>query len=175
VIAAAMYNLTNLYGGLNFGWFALQRVFIGIGLPLIFIPITSASYDGIPKDKTDLASALINMARNTGGSIGVSIGQNALAYREQFHQSRLVEHISPTSPAYQEALRNMTAYFQSRGASAADAANQAIAAIGQTVQQQAGLWAYIDVFFILAIMALAIVPLALLLRSTKPGAAAAAA
>jgi hypothetical protein len=37
---------------------------IGVGLPLIFIPIIMASYDGIPPDKTDQASALMNVARN---------------------------------------------------------------------------------------------------------------
>jgi MFS transporter, DHA2 family, multidrug resistance protein len=47
-------------------------MYLGIGLPLILIPIISASYDGIPPDKTDLASTLINAARNTGGSIGIS-------------------------------------------------------------------------------------------------------
>ena len=47
---------------------------LGVGLPLVFMPIIAASYDGIPPDKTDQASALINAARNTGGSIGISIG-----------------------------------------------------------------------------------------------------
>ena len=74
----------------------------GLGLPLIFLPITAASYDGIPPDKTDQASALLNAARNTGGSIGVSLASNVLAHREQFHQSRLVEHVIPSNPAYQE-------------------------------------------------------------------------
>jgi DHA2 family multidrug resistance protein len=166
IIACAMYNLTNLYGDLNFGWFVWQRVYIGIGLPMIFIPITSASYDGIPPDKTDQASALINMARNTGGSIGVSIGQNVLAYREQFHQSRLVEHVVPSSPAYQEQLANLTAFFQTRGSGAVEAARQALGAINQSVAQQAAFQAYIDVFVALGIMALSAIPLALMLRAT---------
>ncbi len=55
----------------------------------------TASYDGIPPDQTDMASALINAARNTGGSIGVSLASNVLAHREQFHQSRLVEQRDP--------------------------------------------------------------------------------
>jgi DHA2 family multidrug resistance protein len=172
IIAAAMYNLTNLYGDLNFGWFVWQRVYIGIGLPMIFISITTASYDGIPANRTDQASALINMARNTGGSIGVAIGQNVLMYREQFHQSRLVEHIVPSNPAYQDQIANLTAFFQTRGAGAVQAANQAFAAVNQSVQTQAAYLAYIDVFVALGFMALAAVPLALLLRSTKAGAGA---
>ncbi len=96
VMVFAMYNLTNLYSGNNFSFFVWSRVYIGIGLPLIFVSITSASYEGIPPDKTDQASALINVGRNLGGSIFVSISQTELAQRQQFHQSRLVEHIAPS-------------------------------------------------------------------------------
>jgi len=166
-IAAGMYSSTSLYAGLNFGWFVWQRVYIGVGLPLIFIAITNASYDGLAKDKTDQASALINVARNTGGSIGVAIAQNVLMYREQFHQSRLIEHIAPSNPAYQRALAQQTQLFENRGVGAVEAAKQAFATINQTVQQQAELWAYIDVFVALGFVALSAVPLALLMRATK--------
>jgi DHA2 family multidrug resistance protein len=54
------------------------RMLFSSGFPLIFIPITAASYDGIPPDKTGQASALINAARNTGGSICISIASNVL-------------------------------------------------------------------------------------------------
>ena len=50
---------------------------LGVGLPLIFIRIMAASYDGIPPDKTDRASAVLNAARNTGGAIGISLVSNA--------------------------------------------------------------------------------------------------
>ena len=81
IIALSMYDLTNVYGDLGFWFFARSRMLLGVGLPLIFIPIMAASYDGIPPDKTDQASALINAARNTGGSIGVSLATNVLAHR----------------------------------------------------------------------------------------------
>ena len=87
IIAASMYGLTDVYGDLDFWFFARSRMFLGVGLPLIFIPIIAASYDGIPPNRIDMASALINAARNTGGSIGVSIASNVLAHREQFHQA----------------------------------------------------------------------------------------
>jgi hypothetical protein len=56
----------------DFWFFAWSRIYLGIGLPLIFIPITTASYEGLPPSKTDQASALINLARNFGGAMGVS-------------------------------------------------------------------------------------------------------
>ncbi len=169
IVAAAMWDLTRLSPDANFGYFVWSRIFVGLGLPLIFIPITTASYDGIPKNKTDQASALINVARNVGGSIGVSIAQNTLAFREQFHQSRLVEHITPSSPAYHQTMEATVAMLRARGLSAPDAEQGAIALIGQTLQQQVGYLAYIDVFHVLMLISLCAVPLALILRNVKPG------
>ena len=60
-----MYQLTSVYGYLDFWIFARSRM-LGLGLPLIFLPIMTAAYDGIPPARTDMASALVNMARNTG-------------------------------------------------------------------------------------------------------------
>lgn len=125
--------------------------------------ITTASYYGIP----DQASALISVARNVGGPIGVSIAQNVLVYREQFHQNRLVEHVVPSNPGYQETLRIVTDYFASAGGGVADAQGRAIAYIGQQVATQSAYWAYIDVFFTLMLISASAVPLALILRKVK--------
>src|ERR1700752_1741737 len=100
---------------------------LGIGLPLIFLSIWARSYNGVPPDKTDQASALINVARNTGGSIGVSLASNVLAHREQFHQGRLAEHTIPSSVPYKDTLQQVTDYFAAHGSSLAEAHQQAIA------------------------------------------------
>ena len=110
-VAISMYQMTNVYGDLGFWFFARTRMVLGIGLPLIFIPIITASYAGIPANRVDMASALINAARNTGGSIGVSLASNVLNHREQFHQSRLIENAIPSSSQYQGTLHQATQYF----------------------------------------------------------------
>src|SRR5262249_13256862 len=111
IIAISMYTLPNVYGDLGFWFMARSRMLFGVGFPLIFVSITAASYDGIPPDKTGQASALINMARNTGGSIGISLVSNVLWRREQFHQSRLVDQAIPSSAQYQDTLHRVTSYF----------------------------------------------------------------
>src|SRR5262245_61505096 len=169
IIALSMYDLTNVYGDLGFWFFARSRMLLGVGLPLVFLSITAASYDGIPAEKTDQASALINAARNTGGSIGVSLASNVLAHREQFHQSRLVESVIPSSIQYQDTLQHMTNYFASAGSSLAQAQQQAIQWIGQQVQTQASFLAYMDVFWVLMLISLVAMPLALALRKVKLG------
>ncbi|WP_431015784.1 DHA2 family efflux MFS transporter permease subunit [Bradyrhizobium pachyrhizi] len=169
VIAASMYSMTNVYGDLGFWFMARSRMLIGVGLPLIFVPIMAASYDGIPAGKTDQASALINAARNTGGSIGVSIVSNVLTHRQQFHQSRLVEQVTPSSPQYQDTLHQVTDFFVAQGNSLAQAHQQAIQWIGQQVQTQASFLSYMDAFWVLMLISLSAIPLALTLRKVKLG------
>ena len=169
VVALSMYDMTRVYGDLDFWFFARSRMLLGVGLPLIFLSITAASYDGIPHEKTDQASALINAARNTGGSIGVSLASNVLAHREQFHQSRLVETLIPSNVQYQDTLHQMTNYFLGQGSSLVNAQQQAFQWIGQQVQTQASFLAYMDVFWVLVLVSLVAVPLALALRKVKLG------
>jgi DHA2 family multidrug resistance protein len=172
IIALSLYALTNVYGDLGFWFFARSRMVFGVGVPLIFVSVTTASYHGIPPDKTDQASALINAARNTGGSIGISIAFNVLAHREQFHQSRLVESVIPSSIQFQDTLHQVTSYFVGQGSSLLQAQQQAIQWIGQQVQMQASFLAYMDAFWVLMLIALSAVPLALALRKVKLGGAA---
>jgi MFS transporter, DHA2 family, multidrug resistance protein len=136
---------------------------------LIFVPIMAASYDGLPAGKTDQASALMTAARNTGGSIGIAIVSNILTHREQFHQSRLVEHAIPSSVPFQNSLAQITNAFVAQGSSLNDAKQQAIAWIGQQIQAQATFLSYVDAFWVLMLISLAAVPLALTLRKVKLG------
>jgi DHA2 family multidrug resistance protein len=169
ICALAMYDMTQLSGDSSFWFFATSRILLGIALPLIFIPMITASYEGLPPGRTDQASALTNAARNIGGSIGISVASNVLADRQQFHQSRLVEHVIPSSVQYQDTLQQVTQYFVQQGSSLLQAQQQALNWIGHQVQTQAAYLAYIDVFWTLALISAAVVPLALILRKVKLG------
>jgi DHA2 family multidrug resistance protein len=172
ICALAMFDMTRINGEVDFRFFAASRMLLSVGLPFVFIPILTASFAGIPHNKTDMASALINVARNTGGSIGISLANNVLAHREQFHQSRLVELANPSTSQYQAALKQVTDYFAAQGSSLAQAQHQAFTWIAQQVQTQSALLAYIDVFWALMLISAAAVPLALTLRKVKLGGSA---
>jgi DHA2 family multidrug resistance protein len=172
LIALSMYDLTNVYGDLDFWFFARSRMLLSVGLPLIFLPIMTASYNGVPPGKTDQASALLNAARNTGGSIGISLASNVLWDREQFHQTRLVSQAIPSSVQYQDTVHQVTNYFVAQGSSLWEAKHQAIQWIGQQLQAQASFLGYMDVFWLLMVISLATVPLALTLRKVKLGGSA---
>src|SRR6201995_3572647 len=164
-----MWHLTGINGDISYGYAAMSRIYLAVGLPLLFLPITTASYDGVAPDKTNQASALINVARNLGGSMGVALVQTVLAQRQQFHQSRLIEHTAPSDIGYQQTIDTMTRFFRAQGSNASDARSQAIAWIGQTVQQQVDLLAYIDVFRALAIVGALVFAVALTLRKLEIG------
>ncbi|MCK1405764.1 DHA2 family efflux MFS transporter permease subunit [Bradyrhizobium sp. 76] len=172
IVAFSMWHLTGLTGDITYGYAAMSRIFLALGLPFLFLPVTTASYDGVPPDKTNQASALINVARNIGGSMGVALAQTILAQRQQFHQSRLIEHAAPSDLGYQQTIETMTRFFQAQGSNASDAAAQAVAWVGRTLQHQVDLLAYIDVFWTLAIIAVLMIPTAAVLRPIKLGAPA---
>jgi MFS transporter, DHA2 family, multidrug resistance protein len=103
-VGLAMLYMTALSGPADFSFYAWARVYQTIGLPFVFIPITSASYSGLPPEKTSEASSLINVARNLGGSIGISVATTIVARSMQVHQNYLVDHLVPSSSAYQSAM-----------------------------------------------------------------------
>jgi DHA2 family multidrug resistance protein len=163
IVALAMWHMTSLVPNADFAYFAWARVWQMIGLPLLFIPINMVAYADLPPEKTNQASALINVARNLGGSVGVSLANTVVAQRAQFHQARLTEHLAPSLLNYQETIRRVTEFFLSQGDSLATAQHQAIGWVGQLVENQSALLAYIDVFWSYAVFAGLMVPLALLL------------
>jgi DHA2 family multidrug resistance protein len=167
LISIGMWHSTTLEQGASFGYFAWMRVLQVAWLPFLFVPITTVAYSELRPESTGQASSLINVARNLGGSIGVSIANTGIAQRSQFHQSRLVESIVPSSVNYQHALERLTEIFVGQGSSQVTAQRQAIGWIGQTISGQSALLSYIDVFWGFSMFALLMVPLALTLKRVQ--------
>jgi MFS transporter, DHA2 family, multidrug resistance protein len=163
-ISLALYHFTALAPEADFWWFAWARVLQMAGIPFLFLVITSYSYVGLPWGKSGQASALINVARNLGGSIGISAVQTLLARGDQFYQARLDANLFPSSIPYTDTFKQASAYFSQHGSSMAQAQHQAIAWIGQTLTNQAALLSYIDVFAYLSLFALILVPASFLLQ-----------
>jgi DHA2 family multidrug resistance protein len=175
-VALSMWYSTSLTPDASFDYFAWVRVYQMIGLPFLFIPINTVAYDGLPPEQTNQGSALMNVARNLGGSIGISLANVELTQRTQFHQSRLVENTIPSSTAFQSTLHRATQYFMQQGASAGDAHNAAIGFISQVITKQATILAYIDVFQLSAIVAAVLIPVVLIMvRRVQLGRSSAAA
>ncbi len=170
--AIALWNLTHISGDLSFWGAAGDRVLQAMGLPFLFIPINTAAYATIPPDKTSEASGQLNLARNLGGSFGISIAQTVLAQRAQFHQARLVSAVSPYDLNTQAWLRALNSTLHT---SAIDPVRGAWGALYQLVLRQAQVLAYIDTFWVMMLITAAVFPLVFFLKNgPKDGAAAVA-
>ena len=156
--------MTHFYLGISFALIMMARMAQAAGLPFLFIPINAVAFRSITPDKTNNASALVNLARNFGGSIGISLTSTMLTRREQFHQSRLTEHLQSMNPAYPDFATQVGASIGS-GANTPDT----LANIYQGVVQQATLLSYLDDFKMLGLIFLGMLPFLLLLKAGKGG------
>ncbi len=170
-LAVGMYYSTaRLDLLISFNFAAVLRVIQALGLGFLFVPITLASYIGLPADKANSASGLVNFMRNIGSSVGTSMVTTLLARRSQFHQAVLAYHTTPSDPAFQNQVAGLSQQLVASGVSPADAQTHAYAQIYQSMLAQAQTLSYIDTFLVLAVGAAIMFVLTFLIRKNDPGA-----
>jgi DHA2 family multidrug resistance protein len=152
----------------------VARVYQAVGMAFLFVPINTAAYAFLPRDKNNAASGLMNLARNIGGSVGISFVTTGLARRAQLHQGQLVEKLSAANPQFRSVLRGMTSVFSGGGfgpgSGGSSALQHAYAMTQANVIRQATMLAYIDNFWVLGIAILCLIPCVFLIKKSKPGA-----
>ncbi|HEY2759797.1 MAG TPA: hypothetical protein VGI75_03620, partial [Pirellulales bacterium] len=162
--AIALFHMSGFTTDVNFAHFVWARVLQAAGIAFLFVPVTTVAYVGLPPGKNNNASALINLSRNLGGSFGISWAQTWLARRMQFHQVRMVEHLTPYDYPYRQALNHIQQNIPG-------SADRRLAALNSAMQQQVGMLSYLDIFYTLAWAALLITPIVFLLRKMPKGVA----
>jgi DHA2 family multidrug resistance protein len=165
----ALFHMTSFDAGIDYSTVAWARIYQSLGLSLLFIPINTAAFAGVPPEKSNNASAIINMMRNIGGSIGIAVVTTFIARRAQYHQSVLAAHVTPYSTQYNELVHTLQQAVLPRHASAADALHQAQALLYAIVQKQASVLSYIDGFWLMGVVLLALVPLVFVFRRAGRG------
>ena len=162
-----MFELSHL--NLNAGYWDIfwPQVLQGVALALLFIPLMALSMASIPKEKMGNATSIFNLTRNIGGSLGIAIMTTFLARRAQFHQARLVENVTAGDLETRELLTGMRTWFFAHGYSALDAQKKAMAALYGLVQRHATMLAFVEAFWVMAVMFGALLPFLLLLRYTR--------
>ena len=144
-------------------------------LAFLFVPINTISYAGVKPEQNNQVSGLMNLMRNIGGSVGISLTGAMITERAQFHQHQLVQNATAYNPQMRTAVAALGQTLAHAGLSTPDAARQAYGRIYLAIQGQAQTLAYIDTFWMLAIAALCMVPLVFLLKRIEPGKAPAGA
>ena len=91
VLSFSLFHMTNFTLGVDFRTVVFARMIQTAGLAFLFVPINTAAYAFLPREKNNAASGLMNLARNIGGSVGISIVTTMLDRRQQYHLNRHVE------------------------------------------------------------------------------------
>ncbi len=164
VSAFALVNIGRLDQLTDYNTIMVARIYQGLGLAFLFIPINTAAYLTVPMEKSSAASAIINVSRNIGGSLGISLVTTELSRRSQAHQNDLVAHASSLSQAYRDKVAAMSNIFLRHGDPAQVAQLKANGQIYGIVQQQVMMQSFIDDFRILGVAVLLLIPIVYMMR-----------
>jgi DHA2 family multidrug resistance protein len=167
MLSFSLFHMTNFDLNIDFKTAVYARILQAVGLAFLFVPINTAAYAFLPREKNNAASGLMNLARNIGGSVGISFVTTMLDRRTQKHSSDLMSHLTGANAQFQSMLRGLSQQFIAHGASAPDAQRQAYAMVQNTVQRQATMLSYLDNFHILGYAILAMIPMVFLMKRTR--------
>jgi MFS transporter, DHA2 family, multidrug resistance protein len=162
------FTATHLSLLLSFSFAAWLRVIQVAAIPFVFISVTTAAYFGMAPEKSNQVAGLINFVRNIGGSILIALTGALVTQRGQWHQSQLMKYVTPAGDVYQQRVDAFRGVFDV----ASGKPNSLHLAQGQIYNQilgQSQALAYVDVYFVLAFVALLMVPMSYLLDKNRPG------
>lgn len=162
--AAGLFEMSQFDLNVSFSYAVWSRIVFSASLAFLFVPINIVAYSRLPKQVYDQASGLINLSRNLGASFGISLITTVLARRAQFHQNVLSNHTSEFNPFFTLMAERIKEYLIYRGENAYTAALQARTLMYHILQQQAMALSYVDAFWLLGVMFLAVIPLTFFLR-----------
>lgn len=167
VCAYATYLMSkfNLYA--DFYTISWPRIVLGIGMGFFFVPFTTLTMSGIKKEEMGNATAVYNLLRNLGGSFGVAFVTTMLSRRAQFHQFRLVEHLTPFDTTYQSAVNKSAQILQYQGFDGSLSQQGGLAVIYKQLLRQASMMSFNNAFYLTSIIMICILPLVLLMKRGK--------
>ncbi len=153
----------------TFTTLALMRATQTVGLAFLFVPTSAITYSTMPRELNGDASSLYVMLRNVAGSIGIAMATAQITQRTQIRQSYLSENLNPFNPAFNDYLAQTEHTLLGMGRAAGQVTSQAMGMALQTLNQQAAILAYRDVFAYCAVAAFCIVPITFLFepRTTR--------
>jgi DHA2 family multidrug resistance protein len=129
--------------------FVLANIIRSLGQPLFLIPLLSLATAEIPKKEAGSASALFNMMRNLGGSVGIALLSTLVTNREHLHSVRIGSTVTTESPLVHQRLDTVTSILLAKGLDPVTAARTALKILNESVQEQSYLMAYSDAFYVI--------------------------
>jgi len=170
IIAYANYLMSGFSMSADFMSIIWPRVVMSTGMGMVFIPLTTISLSSTPKEEMGNATSVFNLVRNLGGSVGVAFAATMLSRGTQIHQAHLSEHITSFDLGYRSAVNGSAQLLSLQGMDPVTAQQGGAGAIYGEMLRQAYMLSFNDVFYVLAIMMICMLPLILFMRHVDHGA-----
>ncbi|MGD0681409.1 MAG: DHA2 family efflux MFS transporter permease subunit [Terracidiphilus sp.] len=169
ISAGGMYLSTKLLSlGISFSCAAVIMMLQFVPVAFILIPTMTASFIGVPQDKSDSVAGLTNFVRNIGMSFGTAVVQTVLARRQQFHLARLADHLSLGDPGVVFNSQALMLHARSAGLGPFGTQAAVVAQIYRAFMMQAAAMSFIDVYVVVGMGSAAMFFLSFLLKSNDP-------
>ena len=158
--------LTPDTGSKDFFWMLIVR---GIGLSMLFIPITTLAMSTLKGQQIGQGAAFTGMMRQLGGSFGVAVITTFLASQNMVHRNSLISNLDVNDPSVQARVQGLQHNFMSKGMTPDHALKAGYQALDYIISKQAAVLSYMDVFLYLGILFLLCVPMILFVKNKKGG------
>ncbi|WP_102226547.1 DHA2 family efflux MFS transporter permease subunit [Acidimangrovimonas sediminis] len=147
----------------SFWQVAMPGALSGLGMGLVFVPLSTLAFDRISKESQDEASGLFNVTRQLGSSVGIAGVSAILSHDLAVNSAHLTEHVTAFSEAARAFLRPLSLQLDS---------SRGLETLSQQVAAQAAMQAYIQVFRVTGYLAFAMLPFLLIMSKPKGGGSA---
>ena len=157
-------HFTTDSGMADFFW---PLIFRGMGLGLIFVPLTNLALADLPMAKIPNGTGLFNLMRQLGGSVGIAVSATLLQRFQAIHRADLIANVTPYSEVARERLAGITAGIMARGTLPAVAQDQALRIVDFQVTRQALMLSFEQLFLLFGVAFVLSLPLLLLMHKVK--------
>ena len=147
--------------------FFLPLIIRGIGMALLFVPLTTLALQDLTGPQIGQGTGLNNMMRQLGGSFGIAIITTLIHIKSGVARSRLIEYISPYNPAYVQRNQQQIQGFMSRGFSHSTAQDMANHAMEGSIIRQTMLLTYDNLYFLVGVFVVCCIPIVFLQKFKK--------
>jgi DHA2 family multidrug resistance protein len=167
VSAMALFVMAGWNLNLDYRHAVYGRMLQSFGLAFLFIPINVAAFAYVPREKTNMGTGIINLARNIGASVGIALVTTLLERQTQSHMARLGEHVNGYNGAYRNMIAGLTGSFSAAGSSTPAATARAQGIIYGIIQRHAAMLSFLDDFKLLGVVFFAIIPIFFLMKRPR--------
>ena len=167
VTAWSYYDLARLSLNASFWNLVPTLLIMGIGMPFMFVTMTTLSLSTVARTEMTNASSLYTLARRIGGNVGYALVATLVARGQQIHRVQLVGHITPFNPNLAAFQHQAASLLDPTGLNPTALSHSGQALLNVLVNRQATMMAYNDVSWILGLLFLFTIPFALMLPSRK--------